>query len=307
MTTNTGTVVVKPTPTSTVAESPAQGCSTTRKRNKPPPFAQPGINRMKQQQQQQQTPESESIPKKRKLAPPGNESTTVTDKEEVVSMSQRVLTTNMEAASQQQLQQQLQQQQQCMASQQPQHDALALQYNLASHRQQLIQNHNQSTAQLKKTYKAATKKQAGSDKTASTTGTDSSTSPSSWPSTAASTGRLFDQILASSKVISSSGGSGSGSSSSTGNRAYVQAPGYGASSSRPQSTASNRQAALEVSGYEDEETSAPSRISSTARGGRSSSGSGSNAQSQQQLSEVDKVHGEELSALPEFGCEFSFM
>ena len=260
---------------------------------------------MKQQQQQQQTPESESIPKKRKLAPPGNESTTITDKEEVVSLSQRVLTANMEVASQQQLQQQ----QQCMASQQPQHDALALQYNLASHRQQLIQNHNQSTAQLKKTYKAATKKQAGSDKTASTTGTGSSTSPSSWPSTAASTGRLFDQILASSKVISSSGGSGSGSSSSTGNRAYVQAPGYGASSSRPQSTASNRQAALEVSmsGYEDEETSAPSRISSTARGGRSSSGSGSNAQSQQQLSEVDKVHGEELSALPEFGCEFSFM
>ena len=306
MTTNTGTVVVKPTPTSTVAESPAQGCSTTRKRNKPPPFAQPGINRMKQQQQQQ-TPESESIPKKRKLAPPGNESTTITDKEEVVSLSQRVLTANMEVASQQQLQQQLQQQQQCMASQQPQHDALALQYNLASHRQQLIQNHNQSTAQLKKTYKAATKKQAGSDKTASTTGTGSSTSPSSWPSTAASTGRLFDQILASSKVISSSGGSGS--SNSTGNRAYVQAPGYGASSSRPQSTASNRQAALEVSmsGYEDEETSAPSRISSTARGGRSSSGSGSNAQSQQQLSEVDKVHGEELSALPEFGCEFSFM
>ena len=64
-----------------------------------------------------------------------------------------------------------------------------------------------------------------------------------------------------------------------------------------------------MSGYEDEETSAPSRISSTARGGRSSSssGSGSNAQSQQQLSEVDKVQGEELSALPEFGCEFSFM
>lgn len=302
MTTNTGTVVVKPTPTSTVAESPAQGSSTTRKRNKPPPFAQPGINRMKQQQQQQ-TPESESIPKKRKLAPPGNESTTITDKEEVVSLSQRMLTENMEAASQQQLLQQ----QLCMASQQPQHDALALQYNLANHRQQLIQNHNQSTAQLKKTFKAATKKQAGSDKTASTTGTGSNNSPSSWPSTAASTGRLFDQILASSKVISSSGSSVN--SNSTGNRAYVQAPGYSASSSRPQSAASNRQAALEVSmsGYEDEETSAPSRISSTARGGRSSSGSGGNAQSQQQLSEVDKVQGEELSALPEFGCEFSFM